>query len=250
MTVPTAWMPAARMQRIIVHWTAGGPKASDNDRAHYHVLIEADGKLVRGIPSIKLNETGAKGYAAHTLNCNTGSIGVSMCCMAGAVESPFNKGSAPMTLAQWDAMIDVVADLCRRYSIPVTPKTVLSHAEVQTNLGIKQRGKWDIAWLPSGTGIFGAKACGDLLRRRVAAALDDAPIVPAEPPHTMLPAVYRVAGVLPSTLTFRDAANGKAKGALPEGTIVEKLNAAGDWWQVRTPAGYVGWVYSSYLAAA
>lgn len=229
---------------------AGGHKASALDRQHYHVLIEADGKLVRGIPSIKLNETGAKGYAAHTLNCNTGSIGVSMCCMLGAVESPFRAGSAPMTEAQWDEMIEVVADLARRYSIPVTPKTVLSHAEVQVNLGIKQRGKWDIARLAFDPTKVGAKACGDYLRERVAGTIDVYKPDPPPIPKTMLPAVYRVAGVLPSTLTFRDAANGKAKGSLPEGAIVEKLNAAGDWWQVRTPAGFVGWVWSSYLAAA
>ncbi|PLU82213.1 N-acetylmuramoyl-L-alanine amidase, partial [Sinorhizobium medicae] len=40
-------MPAAKMGRIICHWTAGAHKASDFDRGHYHILIEDDGKLVR-----------------------------------------------------------------------------------------------------------------------------------------------------------------------------------------------------------
>ncbi|WP_107342002.1 N-acetylmuramoyl-L-alanine amidase, partial [Agrobacterium pusense] len=101
--VPADWMPAAKMDRIICHWTAGTHKATDFDRGHYHILIEADGNLVRGIPSIKLNEAPAKrGYAAHTLNCNTGSIGVSLCCMGGSVEAPFMPGKYPMTKAQWD----------------------------------------------------------------------------------------------------------------------------------------------------
>lgn len=170
--VPADWMPAAKMQRIIVHWTAGGHVASGLDKAHYHLLIEADGRLVRGVPTIDLNQAPArKGYAAHTLNCNTGSIGVSLCCMAGAIESPFSAGKSPMTEIQWDKLPHVLADLCRRYGIPVTPQTVLSHAEVQGTLKIAQRGKWDIARLAFNPSIVGAKACGDLFRKRTAELL-------------------------------------------------------------------------------
>ncbi len=35
-----SWMPAAEMDRIIVHWTAGAHRASELDRSHYHVLIQ------------------------------------------------------------------------------------------------------------------------------------------------------------------------------------------------------------------
>lgn len=164
---PTDWLPAARMSRVIVHWTAGSHRASGLDRSHYHILIEGDGKLVRGIPSIALNDAGGtkKGYAAHTLNCNTGSIGVALCCMAGAIETPFKPGSAPMTRTQWEALPPVLAELCWRYEIVVTPRTVLSHAEVLSNLGIAQRGKWDIARLAFDPSIIGARACGDLFRK-------------------------------------------------------------------------------------
>jgi hypothetical protein len=41
---------------------------------------------------------------------------------------------------------------------------------VETVLGIKQRGKWDIAVLPF-LGLRTAKACGDEMRKRVAAHL-------------------------------------------------------------------------------
>lgn len=170
--VPESWMPAAKMLRIIVHWTAGNHKASALDRQHYHILIEDDGKLVRGIPSIDLNQAPMRpGAAAHTLNGNSGSIAVAACCMAGAVESPFNAGRAPMTKIQWDMLAVVDADLCRRYGIPVTLKTVLSHAEVQTNLGIQQRAKWDISRLAFDPSVKGARACGDLLRAKVAELL-------------------------------------------------------------------------------
>jgi len=170
--VPADWMPWAQMSRIIVHWTAGNHKASADDRKHYHILIEGDGKLVRGTPSILLNQAPVKaGYAAHTLNCNGSSIGVSLCGMAGAVESPFSAGKAPLTMDQWAVLPQVLAALCRRYSIPVTPSTVLSHAEVQDTLGIKQRGKWDIARLPFDPFTKGARAIGDQFRAATKARL-------------------------------------------------------------------------------
>ena len=170
--VPPDWMPAAKMERIICHWTAGAHKATEFDRQHYHILIEADGKLVRGIPSIKLNEHPlAKGYAAHTLSCNSGSIGVSLCCMAGANEAPFVAGNAPMTKEQWDTLTTVVAELCHRYGIPITGRTVLSHAEVQPTLGIQQRGKWDYTRLTFDPSKVGAIPCGNKLRREALAKL-------------------------------------------------------------------------------
>ncbi len=160
------------MKRIIVHWTAGQNKASDLDKEHYHFLIEGDGNIIKGKWPVEANEHPVAGkYAAHTLNCNSGSIGVSLCCMMGAVESPFNTGSAPMTQTQWDKLPSLLADLCRKYMIAVTPSTVLSHAEVQGTLGIKQRGKWDISRLSFDLSVVGAKACGDIFRARTAALL-------------------------------------------------------------------------------
>lgn len=170
--VPADWMPWAQMRRIIVHWTAGNNKASSVDLKHYHLLLEGDGRLVRGNPPITLNQAPVKaGYAAHTLNCNSGSIGVSLCGMAGAVERPFSAGKTPITLQQWAALPAVLAALCRRYSIPVTPSTVLTHAEVQGTLGIAQRGKWDIAILPFDPSKNTAAKVGDAMRAAVKARL-------------------------------------------------------------------------------
>ncbi|MBW4656615.1 MAG: N-acetylmuramoyl-L-alanine amidase [Kaiparowitsia implicata GSE-PSE-MK54-09C] len=163
--VPSDWIPAVRLDRIIVHWTAGAHRASGLNKSHYYILIEADGMLVRGTPSIAANRIGGTGPRA------SGSIGVSLCCMAGAIESLFKAGSAAMPMAQWETLPAVLADLCRLFGIPVTPKTVLSHAEVQAMLGIKQRGKWDISRLAFEPKIVGAKACGDRLRRDVPAIL-------------------------------------------------------------------------------
>lgn len=172
-TVPLDWMPPATMARIIVHWTGGRHEPNAGDVERYHILIKGDGTLVRGKPSIKLNERiePGKPYAAHTANANTGSIGVALCGMFQAQEVPFDPGPEPITPESWAVLIRVVADLCRVYAVPVGPKTVLSHAEVQANLGIRQANKWDIARLPWAPEINGAWPIGQALRVAVSDAL-------------------------------------------------------------------------------
>ena len=46
--IPDAWLPAVPMKRVHGHWTAGGHEANETDRKAYHLLVEGDGKLVRG----------------------------------------------------------------------------------------------------------------------------------------------------------------------------------------------------------
>ena len=58
---------------------------------------------------------------------------------------------------------------------------------------------------------------------------------------------FRVTGVDPSTLNFRDAPDGAKIGSLPERTTVEFISAVGHWWRVRTRLGFVGWVWSDFL---
>lgn len=137
------------MKRIIMHWSAGTHTVSNLDREHYHFIIDGSGKVHTGThtPEDNLN-TGDGRYAAHTRGCNTAAIGVAVAAMAGAVERPFNAGKYPITPAQVTALVKLVRELAAKYGIPITRETVLSHAEVERTLKIKQRGKWDIAWLP------------------------------------------------------------------------------------------------------
>jgi hypothetical protein len=243
-------MPAANMKRIHVHWTAGGHMANATDKSHYHVLVQGDGTLIRGDRSIAANAPGSgMTPASHTLNANTGAIGVSMCCMVGAIDRPFSSGSSPMTLVQWNAMIQVVAALSKRYNIAVTRPTILTHAEVWPTLQIEQRNKWDITNLSFDSSVVGHYPVGDKMRREIAVALDGVtpPVGPI--PDTALLPRFRVKGVAPSTLNFRDGPGGNKIGELPEGTRVERLAMSQNWWQVRTPQGHVGWVSSEYLVA-
>ncbi len=162
--VPADWMPDCDMDRLIVHWTAGASTASALDREHYHILVEASGNLVRGDKSIKDNLSAMDGvYAAHTLGCNTKSIGISLCGMAGAVESPFRPGPSPINREQWSVAAHVAADLVRKYGIPLDNTHVLSHGRVQANLGIAQRGKWDIIRFPWNLSVQGEE-CDEAFR--------------------------------------------------------------------------------------
>ncbi len=169
--LPADWLPRCRMRRIITHWTGGGYQVSRLDRRHYHILIDGDGRVHRGLRSIADNVSTADGaYAAHTRACNTGSIGISVCAMAGAAERPFEPGPAPMTEMQWNRLAEVVAELCRAYAIACTPLTVLAHGEVEETLGIRQRGKWDplvLPWRPA----LAKREVGTLFRARVEALL-------------------------------------------------------------------------------
>lgn len=166
--VPEAWMPACSMQRIIMHWSAGSNQVSALDKEHYHLIIAGDGTLVRGDMSIKDNVDTSDGrYAAHTLNCNTKSIGVALAAMAGAQQSPFTAGPQPITKLQMENLPRLLADLCRFYNISVERRTVLSHAEVEPTLGIKQKGKWDIAWIPGMSKSGDPITVGDQIRAAV-----------------------------------------------------------------------------------
>jgi hypothetical protein len=148
--VPDEWLPDCKMNKLIFHWSAGAYTVSAADKEHYHIIVGGDLKLVRGDYSIKANvsTSDGDGYAAHTSQCNTGAIGIAVACMANAVESPFNPGSYPLTKDMWLTGAQVAAECCRKYALKVTPTTVLSHGEVQKNLGISQSGKWDVGKLP------------------------------------------------------------------------------------------------------
>lgn len=165
------------MERIILHWSAGAHTASTLDLAHYHFVIDGQGRVHKGKHPVSANAgpLRAGAYAAHTLNANTGSIGVALAAMAGAQERPFRAGKYPITPAQVDALAALCADLCRQYDIPVSRQTVLSHAEVQPTLGITQRGKWDVTWLPGMSEPGAPVAVGDMIRARIVAELAPKP---------------------------------------------------------------------------
>jgi hypothetical protein len=157
------------MKRIHWHWTAGAPGINPKEADSYNFIITwPDGKVVEGVPVEHQRSPLVNGaYAAHTLNANSDAIGIAVDAMAEAKESPFTAGKYPITQAQIDSLIDLSARLGKQYAIPVTRFTMLSHAEIEPTLGIKQNQKWDIMWLPGMRVVGNPIEIGDRLRAKV-----------------------------------------------------------------------------------
>lgn len=159
------------LKRVHLHWTAGAPGVNPKESDSYNYVITwPDGEIVACVPVARQIPPLVNGaYAAHTKGANSYAIGVSIDAMAGAQERPFKKGKYPITQAQVDALVKLVKKLCKEHNIPVTRKTVLTHAEVQKTLGIKQNNKWDIMWLPGMETTGDPITVGDKLRALIAA---------------------------------------------------------------------------------
>jgi len=158
-----------KMKRIIMHWTAGSDGANGVEKDAYHIIVGRDGAVTLGDDPILSNIPPLREgrYAAHTRGLNSYSIGIAMDCMAGATERPFYAGTSPMTEEQVTAFCRECARLARDYKIAVTPETILTHAEVQGTLGVPQKQKWDITWLPGMARPDNPITVGNILRKRI-----------------------------------------------------------------------------------
>ena len=137
------------MNRIILHWTAGTNQPCSTDYEHYHYLINKDGVIVKGkfAPEDNLNCNDGK-YAQHCGGGNTGSIGVSMCGMYVPKNTDIKDTKFPLTKIQCEAAFKLIAELCKKYNIKITPQTVLTHYEFgQAHPKTSSYGKIDIIYL-------------------------------------------------------------------------------------------------------
>ena len=139
----------AGLNKITIHWTAGTNYPNEHDKKCYHFLVDKDGKVINGVyrPEDNINCNDGK-YAQHCGGGNTGNIGISMCGMAGFT-SRANVGKYPITAKQFEACCKKVAELCLRYNILVSDKTVFTHMEFgKTHPNTTSAGKIDICYLP------------------------------------------------------------------------------------------------------
>ena len=137
------------MKRIIIHWTGGKYTPNNIDLEHYHFLIDGNGKIIEGKykPEDNLN-CNDNIYAAHTGGGNTAAVGVALCGMFG-FHSRFNQGLFPITKKQCDVLFRFVSDLSKKYNIPITSNTILTHYEFGLkNPATSSFGKIDINFLP------------------------------------------------------------------------------------------------------
>lgn len=160
-----------RLHRIHWHWTASTYVVHPDVLEHYNGVFDKDGKAYAGAakPEDQAIYDYTKGIGvSHTLNANTGAIGLSVAAMAGAEGWPILKwGNYPLTWEGIDGMLKATAYYCKRFSIPVSRWSTLSHAEVQETLGIPQKQKWDFQVLPGMDKVIPAVECGDILRKRL-----------------------------------------------------------------------------------
>lgn len=184
-------------ERLVLHWTAGGHRAHDHELLRYHALIEhREGdpgnpdddhvRVLQGVPAERncgdvsapaAHQDPETGYAAHVRLFNSGSIGMAVCAMRGAIDQrpdgPVDPGPSPLTRVQVTALISRSIEWCAIYGYRPTENRVMTHREVETIHGVDQRGKWDISWLPFGD--FGPDEVGPFLREQVQRGLDGEP---------------------------------------------------------------------------
>jgi hypothetical protein len=245
--IPSEWTPRVPIRRIHWHWNAGAYVPNATDLRAYHLLTTGEGEFVRGIPSIAANSGTLKpGYSAHTLNANTDAISVALCCMGGARERPLDLGRWPMLERQVEALCLLTRVLSERYEIPISRSTTLSHAEVESTLGVPQRAKWDFTILPFRPDLVGAHAVGDWIRAQIGGVVVTEPQPVTSNPNAPVPA-GAIATVRPALLNARRAPGGEIVGTIPRGTSLEVVGHDGAWLRVETPAGFTVWVHGDHV---
>ena len=155
------------MKRIIIHWTAGAGSPNGVDKQHDHYLIDTKGNIHNGIFKPEDNENCSDGrYAQHTGGGNTGSVGVALCGMFG-FRGVNECGNYPLTRVQCERMFKLVAELSKKYNIPVLPTNIMTHYEFGLrNPKTTSAGKIDIIYLPPFPDIPKDKI-GDFIRNKV-----------------------------------------------------------------------------------
>lgn len=136
------------LNKIIIHWTAGAPTPCSTDLTHYHFIIDKNGKVYNGKykPEDNINCGDGK-YAQHTGGGNTGAIGISMCGMYN-FKSRTAVGPYPLTNVQCERCFKLIAELAKKYNIPITATNIMTHYEFgKTHPKTTSAGKVDIVYL-------------------------------------------------------------------------------------------------------
>lgn len=156
------WQKARSLNRdvkLYLHWSAGHYGQFFDD---YHINIDWDGSLYVSTEDLSA-------VLAHTWRRNTGSMGIALACCYGATTKEL--GHEPPTLAQIEAMAQVISVLANVLEIPIDLPHVLTHGEAGDNMdgfdATEKYGmnstceRWDIAILHTGD-VWGSG--GDILR--------------------------------------------------------------------------------------
>ncbi len=111
-----------RSVKVYLHWSAGHYGQFFED---YHINIDSDGSIYASTDDLSER-------LAHTYHRNTGAVGVSLACCAGATSN--DLGDEPPTTAQIDAMAKVVMVLCDEFGLEINKDNVMTHGEAADNI--------------------------------------------------------------------------------------------------------------------
>ena len=111
-----------REPKIYLHWTAGHYHQKFDD---YHVNIDKDGRIF--VSTDDLSEV-----LAHTWRRNSGSVGITLDCCAGATSD--DLGSEPPTLKQIESMAQCIQVVADALWLTIDMKHVMTHGEAADNM--------------------------------------------------------------------------------------------------------------------
>lgn len=155
------------MKRIILHWTAGTYNISAHEKECYHFIVNSKGEVIPGIfkPEDNLNCADGK-YAQHTGGGNTGSIGIAMGGMYVPNGIPVKSSKYLLTKTQCERFFNLIAELCKKYNIPISADNVMTHFEFgRKHPNTSSAGKIDINYLPPYPEIRQSEV-GDFIRNK------------------------------------------------------------------------------------
>jgi len=162
-----------QINQIYLHWSAGH---YDNVFEDYHINITGNGQIF-------ISTSNFAQYLPHTWQRNTGAIGMSIMCCAFATSNDLGDPTRletmtpeelnvqqipyePPTEVQIEAMIDVLAVLCKGLNLPCTIDYVKTHAEIADIDGYGPQTtyeRWDLLILHNGDQLYSG---GNTIRTR------------------------------------------------------------------------------------
>lgn len=111
-----------REPKIYLHWTAGHYHQKFDD---YHVNIDKDGRIF--VSTDDLSDV-----LAHTWRRNSGSVGITLDCCAGATSE--DLGDEPPTAKQIEAMAQCIQVVADALWLTIDMKHVMTHGEAADNM--------------------------------------------------------------------------------------------------------------------
>lgn len=111
-----------REPKIYLHWTAGHYHQKFDD---YHVNIDKDGRIF--VSTDDLSEV-----LAHTWRRNSGSVGITLDCCAGATSD--DLGSEPPTAKQIESMAQCIQVVADALWLTIDMNHVMTHGEAADNV--------------------------------------------------------------------------------------------------------------------